>query len=137
MNARRGREPGPNGFVWRGIRFAAPVGPELGQFYSGPTIEIGELRDELRAADWKVRRTLSAWHARLRIGADRYPGVGATAVEALEMALAEAANVATYIVAMLPPGGGLREIGDLAARRRAVSRSTPARKPQRASKVRR
>lgn len=89
----------PRGFTWRGIRFAPPAAAEgEAGFYSSAPIEVAEDR----VADWKVHRPKSAWHARLRIGAERYPGVGETREQALEMAATEAANVATYIVAMLP-----------------------------------
>ena len=88
-------------FVWRGIRFAPPAAAEgPGGFYSNIPISIGE--DE-RAADWKVCQTRSTWYARLRIGADRFPGVGATREAALDAAAAEAQNVAAFIMAMLPP----------------------------------
>jgi hypothetical protein len=91
----------PPGFVWRGIAFDPPPRREPDGFYSNAPISIGE--DE-RTADWKVRQTRSTWHARLRIGADRYPGVGATREAALEAAAAEAQNAAAFIVAMLPKG---------------------------------
>lgn len=85
-------------FVWRGIEFTRPVGSAPGAFYSSPTIEVADDR----TAEWKVHQPKTGWHARLRIGGDRYPGAGETPTDALEAAAAEAANVATYIVAMLP-----------------------------------
>lgn len=106
MSGRGGKgEPGPQGFTWRGIKFSPPRPSAAADgFYSSETIEVDE---DGRTAEWKFhqvnRAPLTAtWHARLRIGADRYPGVGETPAQALEMACAEAANVATYIVAMLP-----------------------------------
>jgi len=91
----------PRGFTWRGLAFDAPwPGDEVGGFYSSPRIELEE-----RSADWKCQRLAATWHARLRIGADRFPGVGATAAAALDAAAAEAANVAALIATMLPPGG--------------------------------
>lgn len=88
------------GFTWRGLRFSPPLPTEGDEgFYTTEPITLG---DDARTAEWKVRRTRSAWHARLRIGADRYPGVGATREQALAAAEAEAVNVATLIVAMLP-----------------------------------
>ena len=106
MSARKAvqRAPGPGGFTWRGIEFSPPARNEPDGFYSNIPISLGE---DDRAADWKVQRIgpasiSSRWHARLRIGADRYPGVGETREAALEMAAAEAANVAAFIVTMLP-----------------------------------
>lgn len=97
---RTAAEPGPEGFTWRGIKFSPPAPDAAADgFYASDWIALG---DDERSAEWKVRRTKSAWHARLRIGADRYPGVGATAAEALEAAAAEASNVAAFIVTMLP-----------------------------------
>lgn len=96
---RKGAEPGPEGFTWRGIEFSPPAGTEPGGFYSSAWIELA---DE-RTAEWKVHCPKSVWHARLRIGADRYPGVGETREQALDAAAAEAQNVAAFIVAMLPP----------------------------------
>lgn len=106
MSARGGKAAhGRAGFTWRGIAFAPPESAEPGAFYSSEPVEL-----EDRSADWKVHQPKTAWHARLRIGAERYPGVGATAAEALEAAAAEAQNVAALIVAMLPaassPGAG-------------------------------
>lgn len=116
---RRAAEPGPEGFTWNGIAFSAREGTEPGAFHSSPTIELADDR----TAEWKVHRPKTVWHARLRIGAERYPGVGETREQALEAAAAEAANVATFIVAMLP----------------AASSPAPRRskRPRRAIKVRR
>lgn len=107
----------PKGFVWRGIRFSPPAPAEgAAGFYSSEPFEVAEGR----VADWKVHRPKAAWHARLRIGHERYPGVGETREQALDMAAAEAANVATYIVAMMPP---------------ASSPAPRKRRPRRAMKV--
>jgi hypothetical protein len=92
-----------------------------GGFYKSEPLDLGG-----RSADWKVQPVRDSWHARLRVGIERYPGVGKTATAALEAAAAEAAQVATCIAAMLPPGGGLRELAQGAeARRRGKA---PARK---------
>jgi hypothetical protein len=98
-------QPGPEGFTWRGIDFAPPA-PAAGPagFYTSAPIEVAPDR----IAEWKVHRPKGTWHARLRIGGERYPGVGATAAAALDDAAAEARNVATYIVAMLPEARELR-----------------------------
>jgi hypothetical protein len=125
VSARKGREPGPAGFTWRGIKFA-PL-PDAANLYGSASIEVADDR----SANWRCERLAGAaggWHARLKIGGDRFPGVGKTHTEALEAAAGEASNVATYIVAMLPPGGGLREVADRAASKR---------EPRRAIKVRR
>lgn len=99
MSARGGQgDPGHEVFTWRGIKFYPPGGNEPGGFYSSEQIGVADDR----TADWKVHRPKTAWHARLRIGAERYPGVGETPAQALEMAAVEAANAATYIVALLP-----------------------------------
>lgn len=91
----------PDGYYWRGIEFCAPRASDLpAGFYSSVPITLGE---DGRAADWKFHQPKTVWHARLRIGVDRYPGAGATPAEALDAAAAEAANVAAFIVAMLPP----------------------------------
>jgi hypothetical protein len=89
----------PEGFTWRGIKFTPPAPTDERGFYSSEAIEIGE---DGRAADWKVHRPKTVWHARLRIGADRFPGVGETREQALDAAAAEARHVAGFIVAMLP-----------------------------------
>lgn len=100
MSARNTREPGPNGFTWRGIKLV-PVEGLPRTWASSPSIDLGD-----RGGDWRVEQPLAegGYHARLRIGRDRYPGVGATAAEALTAAAGEAALVATFIVAMLPEG---------------------------------
>ena len=122
----------PGGFTWRGIAFSPPHRSEPDGFYSNTPISIGE--DE-RTADWKVRQTRSAWHARLRIGADRYPGVGETREAALEAAAAEAHNAAAFIVAMLPPRPAAKTLtGPTKPRRKAARTRSGAR---RAIKVRR
>lgn len=101
MSARKAQgEPEPEGFTWRGIEFSPPAPAEgPSGFYSSAPVELAEGR----LADWKVHQPKTAWHARLRIGAERYPGVGATRAAALEAAAAEATTVAAFIVAMLPP----------------------------------
>lgn len=141
VSARGGKgDPGGRPFSWRGIEFAPPSADVAHAFYSSEPITVaGD-----RTADWKVQRLRgepARWAARLRIGAERYPGTGATHVEALHAAAGEASNVAAYIVAMLPPGGGLAGISELAARRRARKYQTleefTRRGPRRAIKVRR
>lgn len=116
---------GPEGFTWRGIRFSPPGRTEPGGFYKSGPIEL----DAHRTGDWKVHCPKTVWHARLRIGSDRHPGVGATREQALEDAAAEAQNVATYIVAMLPAAR------ELAARIGAGP--APKKRTRRAVKVRR
>jgi hypothetical protein len=87
------------GFRWRGIEFSRPVGAEPSAFYSSEPIVLSEDR----AGEWRVQQVNGgAWHARLRIGGDRFPGVGETAAAALDAAAAEASSVATYIIALLP-----------------------------------
>lgn len=110
------RVPGPNGFTWRGIKLV-PVPGLARTWASSPSVDLGD-----RGADWRVEQPLagSGWHARLRIGIDRYPGVGKSAIEALESAEVEAANVATYIAAMLPAP---RELARAKRPRRKVRRA--------------
>jgi hypothetical protein len=104
VTARRAkRAPGPEGFTWRGIAFSPPDASEPRGFYKGATRELGD-----RSAEWKVHQPKTVWHARLRIGADRYPGVGSTREAALDDAAREAANVAALIVTMLPRARGAR-----------------------------
>jgi hypothetical protein len=101
----RARAAAPQGFTWRGLRFSPPV-IERGGFYKSIPIELADDR----TAEWKVQcLEPHAWHARLRIGGDRFPGVGATPAEALEAAAAEAQNVAAFIVAMLPASSPTRQ----------------------------
>lgn len=137
MSARKGqREPGPEGFTWRGIKFTPPPGGDPTGFFSSEPLVLGE---DGRSADWKVQRVRPVerrnaperWAARLRIGAERYPGTGATHTEALHAAAGEAANVAAFIVAMLPPGGGLAGISELAEGRRSGSATPAARRKRR------
>lgn len=90
----------PDGYRWRGLEFSPPPKSE-GERGMWSTVPIS-LGEDGRAADWKFHKPKSVWHARLRIGADRYPGVGTTPAEALAMAEAEATSMATFIVAMLP-----------------------------------
>lgn len=76
----------PAPFTWRGIRFTAdPHEP------NGWRSRIRAL-DAERTADWKVSTTSGGptFFARLRVGADRFPGRGNTASEALDAAAAEA-----------------------------------------------
>jgi hypothetical protein len=114
MSARNGQgDPGHEVFTWRGIKFYPPDGNEPGGFYSSKPIEVAPDR----VADWKVHRPKTVWHARLRIGAERYPGVGETPGQALEAAAAEAQNVAAFIVAMLPAPSSPRASKKRAARR--------------------
>jgi hypothetical protein len=116
VSARNGQgDPGHEVFSWRGIKFYPPEGNEPGGFYSSEPIEVAPDR----VAEWKVHRPKTAWHARLRIGGDRYPGVGETPAQALEMAAEEAANAATYIVAMLPAARELAGRKKPTPRRRA------------------
>lgn len=114
--------PGPEGFSWRGIRFEPPSDP--GGLYSSTPIELDH-----RTGDWKcqaVRREVRLdsppvhWHARLRIGSDRFPGVGATREAALDAATAEAQSVAAFIVAMLPPASAPQPIRERSRIRRAI-----------------
>jgi hypothetical protein len=114
VSARNGALPG--GFTWRGIKFSPPqaTDPGAGGFYSSEIIGIADDR----TADWKVHRPKTVWHARLRIGAERYPGVGETRAQALEAAAAEAQNVAAFIVAMLPAGPPARELAPRGRSRR-------------------
>lgn len=94
---RRATEPGPEGFTWSGVRFSPVEG--RARVWASEPIDLDD-----RSADWRVEQPIagSGWHARLKIGADRFPGVGKSAAEALEGAAAEAQNVAALIVAMLP-----------------------------------
>ena len=112
------RKPGPEGFTWRGIKFLPrPDGAGLCDLYMSETVELAGGR----SANWRVERQpcALAWHARLKIGPDRFPGIGKSHTAALHAAAAEAANVASFIVAMLPPGGRSSvELGAVAARRR-------------------
>ena len=126
MSARGGKgDPEGATFTWRGIEFK-PLDGHPGM-YENDAIDVADDR----AAGWRVEGVRTAmgaparWHARLRIGADRFPGVGQTPAEALEMAAAEAANVATYIVAMLPPASSpparaTRARARVIARKRAI-----------------
>ena len=119
---RKATEPGPEGFTWRGIKLCPVEG--MPQVWRSHAIEL----DADHASDWRLEQLDGgAWRARLRIGRDHYPGVGKSALEALESAEAEAANVATYIAAMLPAPR------ELAARDGAGPR--PSKRPRR--KVRR
>lgn len=106
MSGRKAREPGPNGFTWRGIELQPVDGAE--RTWASAAIDLGG-----RTGSWRVEQPAEggAWHARLRIGADRFANWGSTAAGALAAAAGEAANVATYIVAMLPSGDlpGLHE----------------------------
>jgi hypothetical protein len=125
VSARKTREPGPEGFTWRGVELRPVEGGAVRTWASTP-IDLGG-----RAADWRVEQPAEggAWHARLRIGADRFANWGSTAAGALAAAAGEAANVATFIVAMLPEGElpGLNEATELRRSRR----------PRRAKKARR
>lgn len=113
---RKGADPDGKAFTWRGIEFQPPDASDPTGFYSAAPIEVADDR----TAEWKVHKPKTAWHARLRIGSERYPGVGTTAVDALEDAAREAANVATYIVAMLPAA---RELAAPAKRTRTPTKS--------------
>jgi hypothetical protein len=99
--SRKGGGLGP--FVWRGIEFAPSTRAAAAGYYSSAPSSAGD-----RSADWSCQRLEAIWHARLRIGGDRFPGVGATAELALEDAAREAANVAALIVTMLPRAKGAR-----------------------------
>lgn len=103
MSPRGGERKGRRGpFVWRGVAFA-PVASAaaVGGFYSSPSVAVaGD-----RSADWKCERLQTVWHARLRIGGDRFPGVGATAELALDAAAEEALQVATLIAGLVPVEG--------------------------------
>jgi hypothetical protein len=122
---RKGVPPGPERFTWRGIRFSPPDRTEPRGFYKSTPIELADDR----TAEWKVQcLEPHAWHARLRIGGDRFPGVGATPAAALEAALVEAANTATYIVAMMPSQGVDVSLEPLRTKRTPATRSK--RKPQ-------
>lgn len=72
---------------WRGIEL--PPVEHLPRVWQSMPIELDD-----RGADWRVEQPLEggAFHARLRIGADRFPGVGKTAPAALEAAAGEACN---------------------------------------------
>lgn len=93
-------EPGPKGFTWRGIELR-PIGGGAVRTWASEPIDL-----DGRAGGWRVEQPAEggAWHARLRIGADRFANWGSTAAGALAAAAGEAANVATFIVAMLPEG---------------------------------
>lgn len=80
-------------FTWRGLIFR-PV-PALPGFWRTElmTLSSPDGRAE-RSADWKVQQLKSAtWHARLRVGADRFPGRGESPEQALDAAAAEARPV--------------------------------------------
>lgn len=99
MSGRKAREPGPEGFKWRGLDFTPANG--MPRVWITTAIVLGD-----RTASWRLEQPIEggAWRARLRIGGDHFPGVGKTPPEALAAAAGEAANVATFIVAMLPGG---------------------------------
>lgn len=75
MSARTTREPGPDGFTWRGIKLV-PVEGLPRTWASSPSIDLGD-----RGGDWRLEQPLAegGYHARLRIGNDRFPGVAAGA----------------------------------------------------------
>lgn len=122
VSGRKAREPGPDGFTWRGIRLQPVEGAV--RTWASATIDVGD-----RAADWRVEQPAEggAWHARLRVGRDRFACWGSTAPGALTAAAGEAMNVASFIAAMLPEGD-LPTLPEAPAARRS---------PRRAIKVRR
>lgn len=83
-------------FTWRDIEFTPE--PTLPGFYRSARLVF---RDH-RSADWRVQLAGESWHARLKVGADRFPGRGATAEEALDAAAAEAREVCRLVRKMLP-----------------------------------
>ena len=102
------RKPTPTPFTWQGIEFTPET--SLGDgFYRSPDIRL----TDTRSSNWKLQKIGDGpeqrWHARLRIGADRFPGKGGTAEEALEAAAAEARRVAGFIGKLVPAGAGLKK----------------------------
>jgi hypothetical protein len=85
--------------VWRGVAFAPVATATAGLgFFSSPSVAVaGD-----RSSDWKCQRLQTVWHARLRIGGDRFPGVGATPELALDAAAEEAIHVASLISGLVP-----------------------------------
>lgn len=114
---RRAAEPAP--FTWRGLEF----NPAGAGFYASTLVRLGSLR----TAEWKVQRVGEYWHARLRIGSDRFPGTGATADEALDAAADEARSVASFIRRLLP-------FPFLPARQESTRRSAPKRRSRKGAR---
>ncbi len=85
--------------VWRGITLRPE--PGAAGMYRSEQTRI----NDYRTADWKAHQAGATWYARLRVGADRFPGRGDTAEAALDAALAEARLIARFIRAMSPKGG--------------------------------
>lgn len=83
--------------TWRGVELEPH--PATG-FYRSASSKLSELR----AGDWALERVGESWHGRLRIGRDRFVGVGDTPEAALDAAAGEARRVASFIRRMLPPG---------------------------------
>lgn len=83
-------------FTWRGLLFLPE--PTLPGFWRAAPAQLGDGR----TADWKVQRAGSSWYARLRVGADRFPGRGPDPGTALDSAAAEALVVAGFIQQLLP-----------------------------------
>lgn len=83
----RGIQPKPMPLTWRGVELA----PETSLPSSYRSERIHLTAD--RGADWQVQRVRDSWCARLRVGADRFPGDGDTPEAALDAAAAEASLV--------------------------------------------
>lgn len=94
----KGTQPRPVPFTWRGIEFTPQRSLSEGGIYRSPQTKLSDFR----STDWKCQRVGDRWHARLRIGGDRFPGTGSTAEEALDEAAAEARLVAGYVRRLLP-----------------------------------
>ena len=96
------KRPTPMPFTWRGVELAPE--PSMPGFYRSKRVHLGELL----SADWRVTKLREGpeqrWHARLRIGADRFSGRGETAEAALDAAAAEARGVAAFIRRLVPKG---------------------------------
>ena len=89
----------PEPLTWRGMVLQPEHNPG---FWRSTPVPV----TEFRTADWKVHKAGSSWFARLRVGADRFPGRGATPEAALDDAAKEARLVMKFIRALLPRKGG-------------------------------
>lgn len=96
------KRPAPLPFTWRGVELRPE--PTLPGFYRSKRVTLGELL----SADWRVTKLREGaeqrWHARLRIGAERFNGNGETAEAALDAAADEARGVAAFIRRLVPKG---------------------------------